>query len=84
MNWLNDNEIIINKYTENNIAKYESEIMDMFNKNVTEVESVKHRNEQLAKDIINFFAEHQEIGYKLPSIKIIPCMTPIIEISKNE
>lgn len=78
------NEIIINKYTENNITKYEGEIMDMFNKNVIEVESVKHRNEQLAKDIINFFAEHQKIGYKLPSIKIIPCMTPIIEISKND
>ena len=77
------NEIIINKYTENNISKYEAEILNMFKLNSAEVKSIEHRNEQLAYDAMKYYKEHQSADYCLPDIKIITCLTPIIEISKN-
>jgi DNA polymerase III epsilon subunit-like protein len=78
------NEIIIEKYTEKNISKYEDAIMDMFNFDLNEVSSIKHRNKQIAIEIIDYYKNRQNKKYKLPNIEIITCLTPIIEISKNE
>lgn len=78
------NEIIIDKYTEKNIAKYEDEIMEMFKTNVIEIESIKNRNKDIATEIIKFYSKHQDIRYQSPNITIIPCLSPIIEISKND
>lgn len=78
------NEIIINKYTENNIMKYEREVLEMFNFNVMEIELIKKNQQAFCEKIIGFFESHQDSHYSLPEIQIIPCLTPIIEISKNE
>lgn len=78
------NEIIINKYTEKNIIKYEREVLEMFNFNQKEIELIKKNQRGFCGKIIEFFKNHQNDRYLLPKIQIIPCLTPIIEIIKNE
>lgn len=78
------NNIIIEKYTEKNIEKYENQIMEMFNYNDKEVRLIKNNKKIFAQSIIDYYADNQDSSYKLPNIEIITCLSPIIEISKNE
>jgi len=78
------NDIITTNFTENNLQKYEDQILQMFNYNKREIRAVNNRNKQFVENILQFFKSKQPESYSLPKIKIKPCISPIIEIYKNK
>ncbi len=78
------NNIILEKYTEKNISRYENEIIKMFNFNLIEIELIKKKLVMNVEDAVSFYKQNKEEKYNLPNINIIPCVSPIIEINKNE
>lgn len=75
------NQIITTKYTDRNIEKYEEKIKELFNYTDKEFEVIYKAREYLIKNIFSFF--EKKTGKKITDIKIVNCISPIIEIYKN-
>ncbi len=72
------NQIITTKYTEKNIEKYRAKIQEIFNYSESDLKLSYLKKENLVNNIVNFYKK--ETFHELPKIKIINCISPIIEI----
>lgn len=77
-------KIITNDISPNNIAKYEDKIMSMFNYDKRLIKATFNSNKVLIDGLMHFFKDNQSENYSLPTIRVVQCLSPIIEICKNK
>lgn len=82
-----NNIVLNNKYSDVNMGKYENIIVDSFNHDEKEIYLIQNNRKILVEKLMEYFYQYKkqsDDNYKLPNIEFRFCISPMIEISKNE